>query len=269
MKQSFFFFLLLLATTQTFGQTVTRQPLVIGETISLHSEILQEDRKVNIYLPNTFDASKAYPVIYLLDGGLDEDFVHISGLVQFFNLQFAMPDMIIVGIVNVDRKRDFTFPTDIKKLKKDVPTSGHSAEFIQFLESELQPFIQTTYKTSAISYLIGQSLGGLLATEILLKKPELFTHYLIVSPSLWWDDESLLKEANSLVSKQNYQNKYIYISVGEKEHATMKKEAKELYQLMKNSNTKVDFNLMVDENHATILHNSIYEAFLKLFPYKE
>lgn len=111
-----------------------------------------------------------------------------------------------------------------------------------------------------------------MATEILLKKPLLFTHYLIVSPGLWWDDESLLREAESLLELQNDPNLYVYIAVGKGEHSIMQKDANELYEILKNAgnkNLKVDFNLMTDENHATILHNSIYGALLKLFPYKE
>jgi predicted alpha/beta superfamily hydrolase len=222
-------------------------------------------------LPPNFDAAKAYPVLYLLDGGLDEDFLHITGLMQFFNLQFKMPETIVVGIANVDRKRDFTFKTDDKKLQEEYPTTGHSAAFIQFLETELQPLMQKEYKTNGVKYLIGQSLGGLLATEILVKHPALFSHYLIVSPSLWWDDESLLKEVKKAAPQMPEQVKYIHISVGKKEHPVMQKDARSLYELIKkasDANLKVDFQLMPD-NHATILHNSIYEALLKLFPFRE
>src|SRR5690606_8834222 len=99
----------------------------------------KEDRLLNIYLPNGYDKEKVYPVIYLLDGSADEDFLHIVGLVQFFNLQLKMPDCIVVGIANVDRKRDFTFKTDLEDLKTAYPTTGGSASFIGFIEKELQP----------------------------------------------------------------------------------------------------------------------------------
>lgn len=250
----------------------TSKPLVIGEVKTLKSSVLNEDRILNIYLPAKYDTTKAYPVIYLLDGTMNEDFIHICGLVQFFNLQFKMPEFIVVGIANVDRKRDFTFHTDLKDLQKDYPTTGHSDVFIQFLENELQPFINKSYKTNETKYLIGQSLGGLLATEILLKNSQLFSHYLIISPSLWWDDESLLKQAKTLFEKQEVNNLYVYISVGKGEHKIMQKDANALNEILKNakkSNLKLDFKLMVDDNHATILHRSIYEAFLKLYPYKE
>lgn len=262
--------ILLLNVLQLKAQDSVK-PFVIGETRTFKSEILNEDRTLNIYLPEGFDKTKSYPVIYLLDGSANEDFLHIVGLVQFYKMQFNMPDFLVVGIANVDRKRDFTFHTDLEDLKKDYPTTGHSAKFMEFIEKELQPFVNKTYKTTETKYIIGQSLGGLLATEILLKKPALFTHYLIVSPSLWWDNESLLKEANNLLEKQKMMKSYVYIAVGLQEDKIMVREAKELASILKKSKKglKIDYLPLENENHATILHQSISEAFKKLFPFKD
>lgn len=160
------------------------KPFVIGEIRVLKSKILNEERMLNVYLPNGYDKAKSYPVIYLLDGSANEDFVHIVGLVQFYVMSFNMPEFIVVGIANVDRKRDFTFHTDLEDLKKEYPTTGHSAKFIDFLEKELQPFVSANYKTTGTKYIIGQSLGGLLATEILLKKPIVYALFHRESESL-------------------------------------------------------------------------------------
>ena len=272
MKIKFMIACLLLLTVLDMHAQESKEakPFIIGETRVLKSEILNENRTLNFYLPNNYDKAKSYPVIYLLDGSANEDFLHIVGLVQFYVMQYNMPEFIVVGIANVDRQRDFTFHTDLEDLKKDYPATGHSAKFIDFLEKELQPFVEETYKTTETKYIIGQSLGGLLATEILLKKPTLFTHYFIVSPSLWWDDESLLKSANSLLEKQKEMNQYVYISVGMKEHKMMVKDAKEIAAVLKQKKgLKVDYFPMEKENHASILHSSIGEAFRKLFPLKE
>ncbi|WP_228464710.1 alpha/beta hydrolase [Chryseobacterium antibioticum] len=247
------------------------KPLTIGEVRTLKSKILNEDRTLNIYLPQGFDKTKSYPVIYLLDGSINEDFIHVSGLVQFFNQMYAMPETIVVGIANIDRKRDFTFHTDLKDLQKDYPTTGHSDKFINFLEKELKPYIENQFKTTD-TYVFGQSLGGLLATEILLKKPEMFNNYFIISPSLWWDDESLLKQANKLLSTIPDTKKFVYVSVGKGEHPVMVKDAEDLYDTLKKSNKKnwtVEYKMMEGDNHATILHRSLYEGLVKLFPYKE
>ncbi|WP_053073315.1 alpha/beta hydrolase [Chryseobacterium sp. FH2] len=247
------------------------KPLSIGEVRTIYSKILNEERTLNIYLPQNFNKTKSYPIIYLLDGSMNEDFIHVSGLVQFFNLMYSMPETIVVGIANIDRKRDFTFHTDLEDLQRDYPTTGHSDKFIGFLEKELKPFVESQFKTTD-KYLFGQSLGGLLATEILLKKPEMFNNYFIISPSLWWDDESLLKQANQLLSKTRDTKKFIYVSVGKGEHPVMVKDTESLYDILKNSNKKnwtVEYKMMETDNHATILHRSLYEGLLKLFPYQE
>ncbi|WP_276876052.1 MULTISPECIES: alpha/beta hydrolase [Chryseobacterium] len=253
------------------AQTETTKPLTIGEVRTLKSKVLNEERTLNIYLPQGFDKTKSYPVIYLLDGSMNEDFIHVSGLVQFFNQMYSMPATIVVGIANIDRKRDFTFHTDLKDLQKDYPTTGHSDKFITFLEKELKPYIETQFKTTD-KYLFGQSLGGLLATEILLKKPEMFNNYFIISPSLWWDDESLLKQAPQLLSKSPDTKKFVYVSVGKGEHPVMVKDAEAWYDVLKKSNKKnwtIEYKMMETDNHATILHRSLYEGLVKMFPYQE
>ena len=249
----------------------TPNPFIIGEIKTLKSTILNEHRTLNIYLPDGYSNKATYPVIYLLDGSANEDFLHIIGLVQFYNMTFKMPKTIVVGIANVDRKRDFTHQTKNAELKKTYPTTGGSAKFIDFIEKELQPYIKASYKTNESTYLIGQSLGGLVASEILLKKPDLFSNYIIVSPSLWWDDESLLKQAPALLTGQADNKKWVYVSVGA-EGKEMEEGAGGLVKAIKNSgkkNVMIDFVTLPKENHATILHNSIYEALKILYPYKE
>ncbi|PCI10845.1 MAG: esterase [Flavobacteriaceae bacterium] len=242
-------------------------PLTIGETVEIHSTILNEDRILNIYLPHGYskDSVKEYPVIYLLDGTIDEDFIHIAGLVQFGSFSWInmLPETIVVGISNIDRKRDFTFHTDDKGYTKEFPTTGHSAPFIKFIENELQPFIKNNYTTNGTNTIIGQSLGGLLATEILFKKPDLFDNYIIVSPSLWWDNESLL-EFTPVTYKTN---KSIYVAVG-KEGEIMEREAKALYEKLKplnKKNAKVYYQFFEKQHHADALHLAVYDAFEKLF----
>ena len=92
-----------------------------------------------------------------------------------------------------------------------------------------------------------------------------------MSPSLWWDDESLLKRAKTLLYQQKEMNPYIYISVGLQEHKTMVKDAKEFAEILKKikPKLKIDYLPLEKENHATILHQSISEAFKKMFPFKE
>jgi len=240
--------------------------------------ILNEKRTLNIYLPEGFNRNDTtrYSVIYLLDGSADEDFIHIAGLVQFNSFPWIhrLPKSIVVGIANVDRQRDFTFPTTVSADLANYPTTGHSDRFIQFLEKELQPFIETKYPINSSRTLIGQSLGGLLATEILLKRPALFNAYIIVSPSLWWDNGSLLNQTGDIL-KENYPiPTKVYIGVG-KEGLTpsdpprvMEVDANLLAEKLRESKSgkvKVYFDYLPEEDHATILHQAVYNAFIKLY----
>ena len=269
-KHLLIFSILILAyqlSAQEKANKLKSTPLTIGESVVLESEIMGETRMLNVYLPQGYskDSLSLYPIIYLLDGSMDEDFIHISGLVQFGSFSWInmIPESIVVGIANIDRKRDFTFPTNNKKDKEYFPTTGESEKFITFIEKELQPFIENRYMASTTKTLIGQSLGGLLATEILFKKPHLFDNYIIVSPSIWWDDESLLK----LNPKDYKSEKSIYIAVG-KEGEQMERTAKELYEKLQNGkkeNSKLFFKFLEDQDHGDALHLATYDAFEKIF----
>lgn len=270
MKYFFTFLFILFGTIQSIAQ---KTPFSIGVIDSLKSIELNETRRLNIYLPEGYsaDSAQTYNVIYLLDGSADEDFIHVSGIVQFCNFSWInlLPPSIVVGISNVDRKRDFTFPTTIQKDKEDFPTTGESAKFISFIEKELQPYIDKNYKTNSNKMLIGQSLGGLFATEILFTKPQLFNQYLIVSPSLWWNEESLFK-GNPEILNASYSSKTeLFVAVGN-EGKIMERDAKKLYRQLKKSKAKnlsIEFKFLGNKNHATIMHQAIlngFEAFNKL-----
>ena len=261
----------------SFGQLKSQKsdsgsrPFVLGRIERIYSVNLSEARELNIYLPAGYspDSSREYPVIYLLDGSADEDFIHVAGIMQYLNFPWIdkLPKSILVGIANVDRRRDFTFPTHNKKDLKASPTSGASASFIDFMEKELQPFIQAHYKTSSQRTIIGESLGGLLATEILMKRPGLFENYIIISPSLWWDDESLLKQGSLLLNRDHLKSIKVYVSVGN-EGNQMVRDASELAALIRKASpngAKVFYYPFPNETHATIFHLSLYKAFEVLF----
>ncbi len=283
--KNIFILLILTFSITSFGQkikakqTKAAKPFVLGVIEEIQSKELSEKRILNIYLPEGYtqnDTTK-YPVIYLLDGSADEDFIHIVGLVQFNSFEWInqVPKSIVVGIATVDRRRDFTFPTSIEADKKKYPTTGHSDKFLSFIEKELQPFIETKYKTTNDKTIIGQSLGGLLATEVLLKKPTLFNKYIIISPSLWWNNGSLLNQNSNLLTEHFNSQTSIYIGVG-KEGLTpteiprvMEVDANllaEKIKEIKNSNVKVFFDYLPQENHATIMHQAVSNSFRFLYP---
>ncbi len=267
----------LFAQKKTLASAVIAKPLVIGVIDELPSKILAEKRILNIYMPEGYNPKDTvkYPVIYLLDGSVNEDFIHVVGLVQFNSFEWVnrLPKSIVVGIATVDRRRDFTFPTTIQSDKVAYPTTGHSDKFINFLEKELQPFIQSKYKTNSNKTLIGESLGGLLATEVLFKNTSLFTKYIIVSPSLWWDNGSLLDYKTPTLG-----DVAVYIGVGKegltstKNPRVMEVDANLLADKLKAENKAPDqvfFDYLPFDNHGTVMHQAIYNAFRLLYPDKK
>jgi predicted alpha/beta superfamily hydrolase len=253
------------------------KPFVLGTIEQIQSVQLGEKRILNIYLPDGYNKNDTthYPVIYLLDGSADEDFIHVVGLVQFCSFPWVhiIPPTIVVGIANVDRKRDFTYPSTIEEDKKLCPTSGHSDKFIAFIEKELQPYIDAKYKTNSSKTIIGESLGGIVVTEILFKYPSLFNNYIIISPSLWWDDGSLLKQTPAFPENGFNRKTEVYIATGKeglgpsKSPHVMEVDANLLAEKLKSTKCKnlvVYYDYLPDENHATISHQAVYNAFKRL-----
>lgn len=260
------------------------QPFILSVVDTIPSKILKETRVINIYLPEGYSAEsdEKYPVIYLLDGGVEEDFVHITGLVRYNTQPWInrFPKSIVVGIENIDRKKDFTFLVPnldfvdrIGFQKDQFPTYGGSSSYISFLEKELQPFIASKYKANETKTVIGESFGGLLATEILLKHRNLFTNYIIIGPSLWWGKESLLTDAPSLLKAGNNNETKVYVGTPNKEESQiMYNDAVALKEVLKKDGgdkMSVLFDYLPNETHATIIHQGVYNAFKLLNPKKE
>ena len=267
-------------SAQTVLPVKSTKEFVLGQVQTIHSEILGEDRILNVYLPEHYDKNIRYPVIYLLDGSADEDFIHVTGIVQFntFSWIDRIPQSIVIGIANTNRKLNFTSSSNRESDKKLIPVNGGSAKFIEFIAQELQPFVNRNYSTNESRTIIGQSLGGLLATEILFTKPHLFNQYIIISPSLWWKDGSLLKDSPAILNQNYAEHTAIYIGVGKEgsidgsANHIMEKDAKLLAEKIKKSqskNVKVFFDYLPEENHATVTHQAVFNAFRLLYPKKK
>ncbi|MGJ1189325.1 alpha/beta hydrolase [Sphingobacterium siyangense] len=254
-------------------------PLLMGRSEILHSKVLGEDRMINIYLPDNYNPNDSvrYPIVYVLDGGIDEDFFHIAGIVRFSTQPWIdrFPQSIVVGIGGNTRRRDFTFPVEntdfIEKegfQKASFPSYGGSEKYRTFMKKELIPYISGNYKSNGKQTLIGESLAGLLSVEILLKQPELFDDYIIISPSLWWGEESLLKRAAKFLQGNLKKDIKVYLGVPNKEEdVRMYDEAIALSDIL-NNNKKIHFvfDYMPDELHSTVIHQAVYNAFKKLYP---
>ncbi|MBA4250405.1 MAG: esterase [Chlorobiaceae bacterium] len=181
--------------------------IIIGKKEVITSKVLNENRTLWIYTPNKTSQSpnpdKIYPVLYLLDG--DAHFYSTVGIIQQLsqaNGNGALPEMIVVAIKNTNRVRDFVPSNDL-----DKPNP-----FIDFLSSELIPHIDRNYKTAPYKILVGHSLGGLTAIDILTNFPELFNAYIAIDPSMWYKNEQYLTNTIAKLPKQNMNSKRLFVS---------------------------------------------------------
>jgi predicted alpha/beta superfamily hydrolase len=206
--------LLTAAPGRARAQTHAATPLCIGETFTLASKVLGETRRLNVYVPPIYrdSATVRLPVLYMPDGGLAEDFLHVAGLVQVLVGNGTMRPFILVGIENTQRRRDLTGPTTNADDKKIAPRVGGSAAFRQFIRRELMPAVRQRYRTTAETALLGESLAGLFTVETLLLEPDLFDTYLAFDPSLWWNNGQLTKQAAGTLAAYRGPAKTVYLA---------------------------------------------------------
>jgi uncharacterized protein len=242
-------------------------PLNIGDTFSITSKVLSEHRRINVYIPKEYfdNADARFPVLYMPDGGVHEDFLHIAGLVQIGALNWSMRPFILVGIENTDRKRDLTGPTSSPRDQEISPTIGGSKAFRTFFREELMPSIDMAYRTSGETAIIGESLAGLFVVEVLLNEPDLFTSYIAIDPSLWWDDGRLVKQATASLTDQLPVTPRLHLAASSQQGIVepTRALAKQLENIAK---VAVSFIEYPNETHLTVYHPAALDAFRAVFP---
>jgi uncharacterized protein len=193
---------------------VERAPLAIGETFTVYSEALGETRRINVYAPAGYAESDTLrlPVLYMPDGGIGEDFLHVAGLVQIGSLNGTMRPFLLVGIENTERRRDLTGPTEVASDREIAPRVGGSAAFRTFIRDELMPVIEATYRTTGETAIVGESLAGLFVVETLLLEPALFDTYVAIDPSLWWNGGRMAEEAAVLLQEHPELRATLYLA---------------------------------------------------------
>jgi predicted alpha/beta superfamily hydrolase len=264
--------IILLTTSLTITSTATAQvtvkPLVIGESIELASKTMPETRRINVYLPNGYqqDHSKTYPVIYMLDGGIAEDFLHIAGLMQVSIANGTMRPFILIGIENTVRRRDLTGPSESDLDKKAIPNLGGADLYRHFLTKELIPEIEQRYRTTQERALVGESLAGLFTIETLFHTPEMFQTYIAIDPSLWWNDQALTARfAEKLKTNPQLAKNLYFASSGQRGMEQVIKNFAEMLKLQRPMGLSWTYEHFAKETHATIYHPAALIAFRKLF----
>ncbi len=151
------------------AQAASDTAITYGSYRKIHSVVLNEDRTLLIRLPEDYEKSgKQYPVLYKLDGYRNV-FLQTSSVLDYIvDLTSKAPDHIVVAIENTDRARDMSPEQSANK-------------FIQFLKTELIPFVDKNYRTNGFKIVAGQSLSSIFAFYSFLKEPDLFDAYVFSS----------------------------------------------------------------------------------------
>lgn len=243
------------------------QPLTIGETFTIPSKVLREDRRINVYLPAGYASSETrFPVLYMPDGGVAEDFIHVAGLLQVLSGNGTMKPFVLVGIENTERRRDLTGPTANAEDKKIAPRVGGSQAFRSFLRDELMPVIEARYRTTKERAIVGESLAGLFIVETFVLQPELFDTYIAFDPSLWWNDEGLTAEAAKRMDQQAKLKKRLFVATSNEAGivAAVQRFLKVL-QPSRPEGVMWSHTALPEETHGTIYHPAALRAFRALF----
>jgi predicted alpha/beta superfamily hydrolase len=253
---------LLFSILAGLAQAGPATPLVMGETFTIESKVLGETRRINVYLPPAYTAaaSTRLPVLYMPDGGMAEDFLHVAGLVQVSTGNQTMRPFILVGIENTERRRDLTGPTRVDDDKKIAPHVGGSAAFRSFIRSELMPAVTGRYRTTPETAIMGESLAGLFVVETLLLEPDLFDSYIAFDPSLWWNDDELVKTAAKRPPALGSRPKNLYLASSRDDVDHLTAQLAQQLQKVSSASLKCHYEPMPDESHATIYHPAALAA---------
>jgi predicted alpha/beta superfamily hydrolase len=282
------FYLLLILPVCSFGQASSQNDnkISIGTIETIQSTILNEKREILVYVPTSggVGSKTRYPVMYLLDG---YSFFHsVTGMVQYLSAIGKMPEMIVVAVVNTDRVRDLT-PThsiswsDGGEDANFLKNSGGGEKFISFIEKELIPHIDSAYKTEPYRMFVGHSLGGLTVINTLINHPALFSSYVAIDPSLWWDKQVLIKKAEQVLSQKDYTGKNLFFAAANTKEKGMNVGAKgeindnvpasdklqfhEMLKKCKNTTLTWDWKFYPEDNHPSVPLISEYDALRYVF----
>jgi predicted alpha/beta superfamily hydrolase len=257
--------------------------IAIGQRLLIDSQVLGEDRPYWVYLPESYNDETyspiKYPVLYLLDG--DAHFHSVTGVVQFMssgiNGNTQIPEMIVVAIPNTDRRRDLSPTHSTVDLDgSEMPfseSSGGGDKFLKFIEDELQPKIDSTYRTQPFNVLVGHSLGGLFVTHSLLESSKIFQAYIAIDPSLWWDDREIVRRTESMLHSANSLTGQVYLSMANTVFPGMDSQLYKdpitdfaaLLQSAESPQFRSKLEYYAAENHGSVPLLSLYDGLLFIF----
>ena len=262
---------LVLLATAAAALAQAPPPVPTISTLTIKSTVLGEDRRILVRTPAGYETNKtAYPVMYMTDG--DAHILHTTASAEFLARNGRMSELIVVAIPNTDRTRDLT-PTKPSNAgatgAPQFPTAGGADNFLKFIETELMPEIQKSYRVTPYKILAGHSLGGMFAINAMVTKPEMFNAFIAVSPALQWDNQLVVKRAEDFFKarKDKEFNATFFMSMGN-EPGPIEDGFHQMKMILTKNQVKGfewDAQEMPDEDHGSVVLRSHYLALRKVY----
>jgi hypothetical protein len=212
----------------------------------LKSEFVNDEFLIKSYIPENLSIPKdSLPILFVLDA--DMSFAMTYDIVRWLRWGNEIPEVAIIGIAYgkaqaewwQKRSRDYTTCQDKTDLWGKWELAGGGENFIKFLENELIPNIKNQYNLkSSNRTIIGLSFGGLISTDILFSKPNLFKKYIIAGPALLWNDKQVFKREKKYAQENKNLDVVVYTSVGSLDNETILNPWKEFNNLVLGRNYK-------------------------------
>ena len=194
----------------------------------------------------------------MLDG--ETKFFIASAIANFLARNQRIPKMIVVGIPNTARNRDFT-PADGDQMQN----SGGAENFTNFLSEELLPIINNNYRTYDYNILFGHSLCGMYSIYTMFDNPEIFDAYIAASPWLMFNDEYVIRYAKEKYKILDLNNKRLFISLGEEPRYF--DSLNKLTNLLSNNDDGLNwvYNKYDKEDHGSIPFRTISDGLAYIY----
>lgn len=237
-------FYIALSTTVT-AQTPVASAIHFQHTIE--SKVLGETRSILVHVPPGYGAGNArYPVVYMTDAHGAQNPMMV-GIVDQQAASGTIPNMIIVGIQNIDRSRDLTPTND-----GGGGRVGGGAKFLKFIETEVIPVVEANYRTEPYRVIAGHSLGGLFAIYTFVERPELFNAYIAASPVLHWDDKIIIKRAAAMLKEPKDWKKSMFVSIAnEPDYVSGFNDFQDTLRKSKPKSFEFEFRQFKEDNHGS------------------
>lgn len=240
-----------------------KTPILSGYMYEHQSEVLDQNRRYMVSLPERYHSNnRHYPTLYVIDG--DFQFQHTSALVTNLSRMGKIPPMIVIAVAN-QGQQDYIYHTTWAS--DDNPEYGGAPLFNKYLEQELVPLIKQNYRTNSKQALAGYSLGGLFTTYAMMQTNSPFNAFIAMSPSAWFDNESLAKKLPAYISTLKTTPPTLFLSVANEEGMGVRKLVDALKEKNKASNDwNWQFNTYPEETHFSTAMPALYDALTFLAP---